>query len=157
MGTELQKYGNLIIIKSTLSISALNFKSLCAQAFRGLPYRVVWKLDEDLHINNVMTGSWFPQQVTGSQVSQMKVVSRVGILGRSPNCSTFREPRDRFQGINFASLAGRYDNPIPARFLAPIDFLKFPAPVYERRNRFLELSRNHVWNRVGHVPYNVNF
>jgi hypothetical protein len=25
------------------------------------------------------------------------------------------------------SLAGRYDNPIPTRFLAPIDFLKIPA------------------------------
>jgi hypothetical protein len=34
------------------------------------------------------------------------------------------------QGMNSASLcslAGRYDNPIPPRFLAPIDFLKIPA------------------------------
>jgi hypothetical protein len=40
------------------------------------------------------------------------------------------EPRIRFQGMNSASLcslAGRYDNPIPPRFLAPIDFLKIPA------------------------------
>ncbi len=32
--------------------------------------------------------------------------------------------------MNSASLyglAGRYDNPIPPRFLAPIDFLKIPA------------------------------
>jgi hypothetical protein len=39
-------------------------------------------------------------------------------------------PRNRFQGMNFASLcslAGRYDNPIPPRFLAPIDSLKIPA------------------------------
>ncbi len=38
------------------------------------------------------------------------------------------EPRNRCQGINSASLcsmAGRYDNPIPTRCLAPIDFLKF--------------------------------
>jgi hypothetical protein len=28
---------------------------------------------------------------------------------------------------NLSSLAGRYDNPIPIRFLAPIDFLKIPA------------------------------
>jgi hypothetical protein len=28
---------------------------------------------------------------------------------------------------SLCSLAGRYDNPIPARFLAPIDFLKIPA------------------------------
>ncbi len=35
-----------------------------------------------------------------------------------------------FQGINYASLcslAGQYDNPIPTRFLAPIDCLKIPA------------------------------
>jgi hypothetical protein len=40
------------------------------------------------------------------------------------------EPRNRCQGINSASLysmAGRYDNPIPTRCLAPIDFLKIPA------------------------------
>jgi hypothetical protein len=40
------------------------------------------------------------------------------------------EPRNRCQGINSASLcslAGRYDNPIPTRCLAPIEFLKIPA------------------------------
>jgi hypothetical protein len=40
------------------------------------------------------------------------------------------EPRTRFQGINSAnlcSLADRYDNPIPTRFLAPIDCFKIPA------------------------------
>jgi hypothetical protein len=40
------------------------------------------------------------------------------------------EPRNRFQGMNSASLcslAGRYDNPIPPRFLDPIDSLKIPA------------------------------
>ncbi len=38
--------------------------------------------------------------------------------------------RNWFQGMNsgsLCSLAGRYDNPIPPRFLAPIDFLKIPA------------------------------
>ena len=42
----------------------------------------------------------------------------------------FKEPRTRFQGTNSASLcslAGRYDNPIPTRFLAPIDCFKIPA------------------------------
>ncbi len=29
--------------------------------------------------------------------------------------------------LTISSLAGRYDNPIPPRFLAPIDFLKIPA------------------------------
>jgi hypothetical protein len=40
------------------------------------------------------------------------------------------ELRNRFQGINSASLcslAGRYDNPIPPWFLAPVDSLKIPA------------------------------
>ncbi len=42
------------------------------------------------------------------------------------------EPGNRFQGMTSASLcslAGWYDNPIPPRFLAPIDCLKFPAQV----------------------------
>ncbi len=42
----------------------------------------------------------------------------------------FMGPRNWFQGMNSASLfslAGRYDSPIPHRFLAPIDFLKIPA------------------------------
>jgi hypothetical protein len=37
---------------------------------------------------------------------------------------------NRFQGTNSArlcSLAGRYDNPIPSRYLAPINCLKIPA------------------------------
>jgi hypothetical protein len=41
-------------------------------------------------------------------------------------------PRNRFQGMNSASLrslTGRNDDPIPPRFLAPIDFLKIPAQV----------------------------
>jgi hypothetical protein len=45
---------------------------------------------------------------------------------------------NRFQGINSArlcSLAGRYDNPIPSRFLAPINCLKIQAlrtPIMQR-------------------------
>ncbi len=44
------------------------------------------------------------------------------------------EPRNRFQGMNSAglcSLAGRYDNPIPTRYLAPIDCLQIPALVVD--------------------------
>ncbi len=47
----------------------------------------------------------------------------------------FIEPRNRFQGKNSASLcslAGRYDNPVPTQFLAPIDCLKIPAPVLQQ-------------------------
>ncbi len=32
-----------------------------------------------------------------------------------------------FYSARLCSLAGRYDNPIPIRFLAPIDCLKIPA------------------------------
>ncbi len=42
------------------------------------------------------------------------------------------ELRNRFQGMNSASLcslAGQYHNPLPTRFLAPIDCLKIPALV----------------------------
>jgi hypothetical protein len=42
----------------------------------------------------------------------------------------FMGPRNWCQGMNSASLcslAGRYENPIPPRCLAPIDFLKIPA------------------------------
>ncbi len=55
------------------------------------------------------------------------------LIGREqsePVLLTFMEPRNRFQGINstsLCSLAGRYDNPFPTRFLAPVDCLKIPA------------------------------
>ncbi len=48
---------------------------------------------------------------------------------------TFMDPRNRFQGMNSASLcceAGRYDNSIPTRSLAPIDCLKIPALLFLR-------------------------
>ncbi len=54
----------------------------------------------------------------------------VYITNQSPYFFTFMGPRNRFQGMNSASLcslAGRYDNPIPPRFLAPIDCLNIPA------------------------------
>jgi hypothetical protein len=41
-----------------------------------------------------------------------------------------KEPKNPFEGTNSASLcslAGRYDNPTPTRFLAPIDCSKNPA------------------------------
>ncbi len=54
------------------------------------------------------------------------------------------EPRNRFQRMNSASLcslAGRYDNPIPTRFLAPIDCLKISALGFKLCVRFLSLGR----------------
>jgi hypothetical protein len=59
------------------------------------------------------------------------------------------EPRNRFQGMNSASLcslANRYNNPIPTRCLAPIDFLKIRALIcfnhciYNLHVSFLDIS-----------------
>ncbi len=49
----------------------------------------------------------------------------------SPYFKTFMEHRDRFQGMNFASLCSLAgcNYPIPTRCLAPIDFLTIPALV----------------------------
>ncbi len=61
-----------------------------------------------------------------------KNTSKTPAVYLSPYFSTFMEPGNRFQGKNYASLCslpGRYDNPIPPRFLAPIDCLKTPALV----------------------------
>jgi hypothetical protein len=55
--------------------------------------------------------------------SHGKILARVRIFKRF-------KPRNRLQGMNSASLcslAGRYDNSIPPRFLAPIGCLKIPA------------------------------
>ncbi len=49
---------------------------------------------------------------------------------QSPNFQTFKEPKNWFQGTNYArmcSLADRYDNHIPTRFIAPIDCFTIPA------------------------------
>jgi hypothetical protein len=63
--------------------------------------------------------------------NQLKVVSRRELhCLLSPNFETFKERKNRFQGVKSASLCSlsdRYDNPIPTRFLAPIDCLKIPA------------------------------
>ncbi len=55
------------------------------------------------------------------------------LLSFTPKDGIFNQesiPRSHFQGIDSASLcglAGRYDNPISTRFVAPIDCLKIPA------------------------------
>jgi hypothetical protein len=53
------------------------------------------------------------------------------------------EPKNLFQGMNSASLcslAGRYDDSIPPRFLAPIDSLKIPAPEKGKDGRKREME-----------------
>ncbi len=64
------------------------------------------------------------------------------------------EPRNRFQEMNSASLcslAGRYDNAIPPRFLAPIDSLQIPAQaaILSRKQRRRELQAGEVC-KCGH-------
>jgi hypothetical protein len=44
----------------------------------------------------------------------------------NPIPTRFLAPIDR---LKIPALAVRYDNPIPTRFLAPVDCLKIPAPV----------------------------
>ncbi len=56
--------------------------------------------------------------------------SRPQTIKAEPVFLNVLEPRNRFQGLNSASLcslAGRYDYPTPTRFLAPIDCSKIPA------------------------------
>ncbi len=60
---------------------------------------------------------------------------------QSPNFKTFKEPSNLFQGIysaNLCSLAGRYNNHIPTRFLATTDCLKIPA---QKRDLDIVLQR----------------
>jgi hypothetical protein len=54
-------------------------------------------------------------------VRTMEEVFDGELLRSEPEFITFREPNNQFQGTNSArlcSLAGRYDIPIPTRFLA---------------------------------------
>jgi hypothetical protein len=92
-----------------------------------------------------------------------------------PNFWTFKEPKKRFQRTNSArlcSLAGRYDNPIPTRFLAPKDCLKilrstvYPmtvnlhtvkAPPTERKEKFTPLWlcqwRKYILRAEGRISF----
>jgi hypothetical protein len=71
-------------------------------------------------------------------------------------------PRNRFQGMNSASLAGRYDKPIPPRFLAPIDCLdrlKIPALAFlsvEIQYGGLEKRKKQYPKRYGKAIFVLN-
>jgi hypothetical protein len=58
-------------------------------------------------------------------------------------------PRNEFRQP-ICSLEGRYDNPIPPRFLAPIDFLKIPALECKATLAYTFLIRIHRWRFVSH-------
>jgi hypothetical protein len=65
---------------------------------------------------------WFP---LGCEIHEG---IELGLKDLSPYFKMFMGPRNSFlNSASLCSLAGRYDNPIPPRFLAPIDILKIPA------------------------------
>jgi hypothetical protein len=70
------------------------------------------------------------------------------------------EPRNRFQGMNSASLytlAGRYDNPIPIRFLASIDCLKIPALIPGPTNHYSSLLPFHSFSVCLRDPFSIPY
>ncbi len=61
------------------------------------------------------------------------------------------QPKNRFQGTNSArlcSLASRYNNPIPTRFLAPIDCLKIPAQLDKTHIHTHTLLEVEAWEEL---------
>ncbi len=82
----------------------------------------------------------------------------------SSNFHTFKEPKNRFQGTNstrLCSLAGRYDNPIPNRFLVPIDCLKkqaldfFQNHYHRRRHDVTEQQRREPQGEHLQNPFHI--
>ncbi len=80
------------------------------------------------------------------------------VSGPVPNFLTLKEPKNQFQGTSstrLCSLTGRYDNPVPPRFLAPIDCLKIPAQVdvVKQHKENIKLSKIVILNCRSHrVP-----
>ncbi len=81
-------------------------------------------------------------------------------------CALFSEPVflnvygapesiSRMSSASLRSLAGRYDNPLPPRFLAPIDSLKIPVlsryfqTFMEPRNQFQGMNSASLWSLAG--------
>jgi hypothetical protein len=78
------------------------------------------------------TGSRLPSRLLDG-MAKLKGAAAIRVIQQEAGSRQFtniraqifklKEPKNRFQGINTASLcslAGQYDNPIPTRFLAPI-------------------------------------
>jgi hypothetical protein len=49
---------------------------------------------------------------------------------------------------SLCSVAGRYDNPIPNRFLAPIDCYNIPAQVMVKEVKLLKQKVTETWKRL---------
>ncbi len=80
-------------------------------------------------------------------------------LVQSPNFVTLKEPKNQFQGTSSArlySLAGRYDNPIPPRFLAPIRLFKnsITGRCSKTAKRKYKIIKDYLWFWIaGHTEY----
>jgi hypothetical protein len=82
-----------------------------------------------IRVSHLVYGSSVNGMVQGGTDLQ----GRKRLKGLRRHFKTFKEPRNRFQELDPASLcslAGRQDNLIPARFLAPIDCYKIPALIF---------------------------
>ncbi len=69
-------------------------------------------------------------KIVGSGSATGSISQRYGYKMSWIRNTAFKEPWDRFQGIDFAilcRLADGYNSPIPTRFLAPVDCSKIPA------------------------------
>jgi hypothetical protein len=113
--------------------------------------------------------------------SRLQGTNSARLCSLSSSVQTFKESRNRFQGITSAcpwgSLAGRdrFYNPIPTWTLAPIDCLKIPALAGRYDNpiptRFLTPAQYKVqilcgfmraqisfelWHEVGQWPYTIS-
>ncbi len=113
-------------------LSLFNYDmELCTVLFAGpslfLSY-IVSRTSRNILVLTMFWGGIFKLLRSPGIDSKESIPPRICSL--SPYFSTLMEHRNRVQGINSASLcslAGRYDNTIPTRFLAPIDCLKIPA------------------------------
>jgi hypothetical protein len=68
------------------------------------------------------------------------------------------EPKNRFQGTHSGrlySLAGRYNSPIPTRFLAPLDCLKIPAQATWLAGRYENSTPELTLSPIYSFPYSL--
>ncbi len=136
-------------ITSFVSVGSVKFcyncDTSCIMYCRGFPEMQIFRHTRQQH-GFLRKTTWylvvFNTITTGKSPD---FTSWLQILYKAPWCSKpewfctktgifklFKEANNLFQGTNYArlcSLAGRYDNPIPSRFLALIDCFNIPAQV----------------------------
>ncbi len=118
-----------VMIKQQMIMTRMIIKQMMIIVIRG---ERNWSWRDQRLSSTIYSASSTPTLPRISNKSMCTLAGTVPEIfsGQSLNFKTFKEPRNRFQGINSASLcslAGQYDNPIPAPFLALTDCLKIPA------------------------------